>query len=257
LFGLLADKLLKFDVKHITMPLFTDKTALITGATKGMGLAIAEKLAEYGCNLVLSARNHESLETLKQRLEENHPGIIVQYFACDFADNEQLTGLIRWIEQQMPHLDILVNNVGIFRPVSLLNESDEDFNRQMQINYHTPHRLCRSVARNMCKNRKGHIFNISSIASRAPVSSAGTYTVTKYAIRGLTQVLRDEVRPHGVKVTEIIPGSTLTASWEGTTVAADQFILPTDIATAIVTCLQLSVGAHVDEIVIKPQYGNS
>lgn len=239
------------------MRLLTDQTALITGATKGMGLAIAEKLAEYGCNLLLSARNGETLETLKLRLEESHPGITVQHFACDFADNDQLTELISWIEQRVPQLNILVNNVGIFRPVSLLNESDEDFDLQMHINYHTPHRLSRSVARNMCRNGRGHIFNISSIASREPVSSAGTYTVTKYAVRGLTQVLRDEVRPHGVKVTEIIPGSTLTSSWEDTTVPADQFILPTDIAIAIVTCLQLSAGAHVDEIVIKPQYGNS
>jgi len=257
LFDLLADKLLNFDIKRIAMPLFTDKTALITGATKGMGLAIAEKLAECGCNLLLSARNRESLETLKIRLEESNPDITVQYFACDFGDNEQLTKLIHWVEERILRVDILVNNVGIFRPVSLLNESDEDFDLQMQINYRTPHRLSRSVARSMCKNRKGHIFNISSIASREPVSSAATYTVTKYAVRGLTQVLRDEVRPYGIKVTEIIPGSTLTASWEGTTVPADQFILPTDIATAIVTCLQVSVGAHVDEIVIKPQYGNS
>lgn len=239
------------------MRLLIDQTALITGATKGMGLAIAEKFAACGCNLLLSARNGEALETLKIRLQESHPGITVQHFACDFGHPEQLTQLIHWVKEQIHDVDILVNNVGIFRPVSLLNESDEDFDLQMRINYHTPHRLSRSIARAMCKNRKGHIFNISSIASREPVSSASTYTVTKYAVRGLTQVLRDEVRPHGVKVTEIIPGSTLTASWEGTTVSADQFILPTDIATAIVMCLQLSTGAHVDEIVIKPQYGNS
>lgn len=239
------------------MRLLIDQTALITGATKGMGLAIAEKLAECGCNLLLTARNSEALETLKIRLEESYPGISVQHVACDFGEREQLTKLIHWVEEQIPNLNILVNNVGIFRPVSLLNESDEDFDLQMRINYHTPHRLSRSIARIMCKNSRGHIFNISSIASREPVSSAATYTVTKYAVRGLTQVLRDEVRPHGVKVTEIIPGATLTASWEGTAIPADQFILPTDIATAIVMCLQLSAGAHVDEIMIKPQYGNS
>src|SRR5690606_10947954 len=239
------------------MRLLIDQTALITGATKGMGLAIAEKLAECGCNLLLCARNSETLETLKLRLEESYPDITVQHFACDFGDSEQLTKLIRWVEERIPDVDILVNNVGIFRPVSLLNETDEDFDLQMRINYHTPHRLSRSIARNMCENGRGHIFNISSIASREPVSSAATYTVTKYAVRGLTQVLRNEVRPHGVKVTEIIPGSTLTSSWEGTSVPADQFILPTDIATAIAACLQLSAGAHVDEIVIKPQYGNS
>src|SRR5690606_37940774 len=174
-----------------------NQTALITGATKGMGLAITQKLAECGYNLLLSARSSETLETLKLQLEKSFPGITVQHFACDFGDDEQLTKLIHWIEEQFPSLDILVNNVGIFRPISLLNESDEDFDLQMRINYHTPHRLSRSIARNMCKNGRGHIFNISSIASREPVSSAATYTVTKYAVRGLTQVLRNEVRPHG------------------------------------------------------------
>ena len=235
------------------MQLLINQTALITGATKGMGLAIAETFAAAGCNLLLIARHSETLETLKIRLEESNSNIQVRYFACDFGDRVQLTEFIRWVEEEIPDLDILVNNVGIFRPVSLLNESEEDFALQMRINYETPHRLSRTVARLMCENRKGHIFNISSIASREPVSAAGTYTVTKYAVRGLTQVLRDEVRPHGVKVTEIIPGSTLTASWEGTTVSPDDFIQPTDIATAVETCLRLSAGAHVEEIVVKPQ----
>ncbi len=238
------------------MPMLTDQTALITGATKGMGLAIAEKLAGQGCSLLLSARDNQALEALQTRLTTNNPGIHVHYFACDFSDRDQLTQLIDWVERICPHLDILINNVGIFRPVSVLDESDEDFELQMRINYQTPHRLSRAVGRLMRERRKGHIFNISSIASREPVSSAGTYTVTKYAVRGLTHVLRDELRPYGIKVTEIVPGSTLTSSWEGTTIPAERFILPADIANAIAACLEMSEGAHVDEVIVKPQYGN-
>ncbi len=234
----------------------TNQTALITGATKGIGLAVAERLAKLGCNLLLAARNREILESLKIQLEETNPGIQVQFFVCDFSDNTQLNELVQWIEHTAPQIDILVNNVGIFRPASILDESDQDFELQMHINYYTPHLLSRAVGRTMRKNRKGHIFNISSIASREPVSSAGTYTVTKYAVMGLTHILRDELRSYGVKVTEIIPGSTLTSSWEGTTIAVDQFVLPTDIAAAIVTCLHMSEGANVDEMVIKPKFGN-
>ncbi|WP_257666212.1 SDR family oxidoreductase [Parapedobacter tibetensis] len=238
------------------MSKLTNQTALITGATKGMGLAIAKKLAQLGCNLLLAARNSDALKALKVNLEKSTPNINVQYFVCDFSDRTQLDGLTQWVDQIAPHLDILINNVGIFHAVSILDESDEDFDLQMSINYYTPHLLSRSVARNMRRNSKGHIFNISSIASREPVSSAGTYTVTKYAVMGLTHVLRDELRPYGVKVTEIIPGSTLTSSWEGTAIPADQFVLPEDIAAAIATCLTMSEGANVDEIVIKPRYGN-
>src|SRR3546814_8983322 len=173
------------------------------------------------------------------------------YLACDFSEHEQLVKLIEWVEGQTANVDVLVNNVGIFKPVSVLEETNEDFHRQLQVNYITPHLLSRAVGRRMRQNRRGHIFNISSIASREPVSSAGTYTVTKFAVRGLTHVLREELRPHDVKVTEIIPGSTLTSSWEGTEIPAERFILPADIAEAVVTCLRLSDGATVEEIVIK------
>lgn len=233
----------------------THQTAIITGATKGMGLAITTRLAALGCNLLLTARNEEKLETLKTTLESQHAGIAVQYKACDVGDAGQLDGLITWLAD-MAAPDILVNNVGIFKPVSVLDETDDDFHRQLQVNYITPHLLSRAVGRRMRENRRGHIFNISSIASREPVASAGTYTVTKFAVRGLTHVLREELRPHDVKVTEIIPGSTLTSSWEGTEVPTGRFILPADIAEAIVTCLRMSDGANVEEIMIKPRYGN-
>ncbi len=238
------------------MPTLTNQTAFITGATKGMGLAIAEKLAASGCNLLLAARDEHALEALKMRLEGLNPGVAVDYSACDFADRAQQQRLVEWLENTAPHLDILVNNVGIFKPVSLLDETEEDFNEQLLVNYHTPHRLCRAVGRLMRRNGHGHIFNITSIASRKPVATAGTYTVTKFAVAGLTHVLRDELRPYGVKVTEVIPGATLTSSWEGTTIPSDQFILPEDIAEAIVTCLLLSGGANVDELVITPRLGN-
>ncbi|MGK6351864.1 SDR family oxidoreductase [Parapedobacter sp. DT-150] len=239
------------------MPALINQAALITGATKGMGHAIATKLASLGCHLFLSARDGQALEALKTHLEQEHPPIRIQYLACDLSDGDQLQQLVQWIERVAADVDILVNNVGIFRPVSLLDESDDDFRSQMQINYYAPHVLSRVVGRHMRRNRKGHIFNISSIASRQPVSSGGTYTVTKYAIRGLTHVLRDELRPHGVKVTEIIPGSTLTSSWEGTTIPADQFVQPGDIADAIAACLLMSEGANVDEMMIVPKFGNS
>ncbi|MFB2119469.1 SDR family NAD(P)-dependent oxidoreductase [Parapedobacter sp. 2B3] len=232
------------------------RIALITGATKGMGLAITNELAAMGCDLLLIARNTDELNTLKTTLESQHTGISVQYRACDVADAGQLGELIGWVNSLAAGPDILINNVGIFRPVSVLDETDEDFHQQLHVNYVTPHLLSRAVGRRMRENRRGHIFNISSIASREPVSAAGTYTVTKFAVRGLTHVLREELRSYDVKVTEIIPGSTLTSSWEGTEIPVDRFILPADIAAAIATCLRMSDGANVEEIRIKPRYGN-
>lgn len=221
-----------------------------------MGRAIAERLAGLGCNLLLTSRSTEDLEAFKQTLEDGNNRITIQYFACDAADTAQLDALLEWVDGMPTTPDILINNVGIFRPVSVLDETEADFGQQLQVNYVAPHRLSRAIGRKMRKNRHGHIFNISSIASREPVPDAGTYTVTKFAVRGLTHVLREELRPHQVKVTEIIPGSTLTSSWEGTDIPAGRFILPADIASAVVMCLGMSDGASMEEVVIKPRYGN-
>ena len=236
------------------MTQLSNKSAFITGATKGMGLAIAEKLAQHGYNLLLCARNEQELMQLKQRLEAQHAGIEINTYPCDVSQKQQVHALAEWASTQP--VDILINNVGIYKPVSILEESLEDHESQMQINFYTPYYLCQKLGRIMREKRRGHIINISSIASRAPVSAAGTYTVTKYALSGLTHVLRDELRAAGVKVTEIIPGSTLTSSWEGTTISDNRFVLPTDIAQAVFTCLTLSEGANVDELMVTPQQGN-
>src|SRR5690606_15965230 len=108
--------------------------------------------------------------------------------------------------------------------VSILNETDADFRDQLNLNYRAPHLICRAIGRLMRDQRRGHIINITSIASREPVPEAGSYTVTKYALMGLTHVLREELRGYGVHVTEIIPGSTLTSSWEGTDIPAERFV---------------------------------
>jgi len=238
------------------MSKLSGKTALITGATKGMGLAISEKLAGNGCNLYLTARDVEALNQLKKRLEATHQTIRIAVRACDLSNRRDIHELADWASGQKETPNILINNVGIYRPVSLLDETQEDHDAQMHVNYYATYCLSKGIGRIMRDNRNGHIINISSIASRVPVASAGTYTVTKFAIRGLTQVLRAELRPFGVKVTEIIPGSTRTASWQGTTLPDERFVLPEDIAEAVMTALTVSAGAGVEEIRITPTYGN-
>lgn len=233
----------------------SNNTALITGATKGMGLAIAETLAQNGYHLLLCARDTQALDRIQQRFKQSYPQVHVAYHTCDLSEKQQVHQLAQWAMNEGT-VDILINNAGMYRPVSILDESTEDYESQMQLNYYAPYYLSQAIGRSMRKNHRGHIINISSIASREPVASAGTYTVTKCAIRGLTQVLRDELQPFGVKVTEIIPGSTLTSSWEGTNIPSDRFVQPEDIAQVVLTALKMSNGANIDEIVIKPTYGN-
>lgn len=228
------------------------KSALITGASKGIGKAIALALAAEGYDLAICARNLTGLEELEREIQQINPSIQVFLMACDFSHETEIEKLAMWVEKKFPVLDVLVNNVGVYERVSLLKEGPDELGKHMQVNLNTPHYLSVYFGRIMRDAKKGHIFSITSIASRYPVKEAGSYTITKFALSGLTQVLREELRDFGVKVTEVIPSSTLTSSWEGTTIPAEQFIWPEDIAKIIVTCLSLSHGANIDEVVIKP-----
>jgi hypothetical protein len=176
--------------------------------------------------------------------------------ATDCADPAQVNAFADFVLQQFPQVDVLVNNAGIFTPGSVLDESEDVLAVQYQINFHTAYTLSKVFGRKMREVGSGHIINICSIAALNPVAEAGSYTVTKFALYGLTKVLRLELMQHNVKVTAILPGSTLTNSWEGTTISKDRFIAADDIANAVMYCLNASSGANPDEIIINPLEGS-
>ncbi|HWD88071.1 MAG TPA: SDR family oxidoreductase [Mucilaginibacter sp.] len=231
------------------------KNALITGATKGMGRAIAIAFAKEGVNLAICSRNEKKLAEFKQELLQVNAQIKVFTKAADGSDKEQLLQFAADTEKELGFIGIVVSSLGMFEPVSLLDESDGAFEKQMNTNLMPAYHLYRFFGKKMIAKREGHFFTICSVASLNLIASAGSYSLTKYALLGLTRLMRLETMPHGVKVTAVIPGSTLTNSWEGTTISPDRFILPEDIASAIINTYKMSVGANVEEILIRPTTG--
>ncbi|MEJ5964103.1 SDR family oxidoreductase [Pedobacter immunditicola] len=225
--------------------------ALITGATKGIGRAIALKLAEEGYNLSICARNEQELKDFAAQLESL--GVSVVYAAVDCADKDAVKRFCEFTVQELGDIDVLVNNVGAFLPGLLLDEEETNFDLQLQINLYAPYILSRFFGKIMRERASGHIFNICSVASKEIVTNAGSYSVTKSALFSLNNVLRQELTPYNVKVTAVLPGSTYTASWEGTVLPKEQFVQPEDIANTISTILKLSIGVNVDEVILKPQ----
>ena len=150
---------------------------------------------------------------------------------------------------------MLVNNVGLFTPVSLLDDETDSFDRMMHVNVYAAHYLSVFFGKQMRTRKSGHIFNICSVASLKPIANSGPYCVSKFASLGLTKVLREELMPHHVKVTAILPGATRTDSWEGTSLPNDRFVAPEDIASVVINCLNMTAGANVDEILIRPLQG--
>lgn len=229
--------------------------AVITGATKGMGKAIAVKLASAGYNLAICSRDQAEIDSLCQELMFENPSISVVGLNTNCADPIQVEAFADFVEQHFQRVDVLINNVGIFTPGSVLDEEDSNLITQFQINFHTAYALCKRFGKQMRQNKAGYIINICSIAALQPVAEAGSYTVTKIALLGLTKVLRLELMKHNVKVTAILPGSTLTGSWEGTSIAEERFISAEDVSNAVMYCLATSVGANPEEIIISPLSG--
>ena len=224
--------------------------ALITGASKGIGKAIAIELAKNGYNVAICARNEQHLAEVALILKGY--GVVVIAKKVDCSVKDEVVAFADEVLNKFEKLDVLVNNVGIFTPGSLLDEADEVFELQQQLNINAGYYFAKKAGLVMRKQRSGHIFNICSVASKTPVANAGSYSVTKAAMLSLNHVLRMELATHNVKVTAVIPGSTLTASWEGTPIESEKFVQPTDIAKSITHILSLSSGVNVDELILTP-----
>ncbi|WP_316818756.1 SDR family oxidoreductase [Pedobacter nyackensis] len=224
--------------------------AIITGATKGIGKAIAIRLAEHGYNLAICARNSQELERFADDLR--YTGAKILIWQADCSIKEEVYAFCNAVKEQMGTVDVLVNNVGTYLPGSLLDEADDVLQKQLDLNLNAAYYVSKYFGKMMRECQKGHIFNICSIASKAVVENGGSYSVTKSALLSLNDVLRAELSKYNVKVTAILPGSTLTSSWEGTDIPAERFVQPEDIASALYTILNLSKGVNVDEIVLKP-----
>ena len=229
--------------------------ALITGATKGMGRATAIAFATEGVNLAVCARNKADLDAFKTELLAVNPAIKVFTAVADGSNKTQLLNFAAEAEATLGAIHIVVNNLGTYSHTSILDDADDAFEKMMNTNLMPAYELYRYFGKKMIAAKHGHLFNICSVAALNPIAQAGAYSVTKAALLGLTRVMRIEMQPHNVKVSAIIPGSTLTDSWKGMEVDADTMVAPQDIASAIINIYKMSPGANVDEIIIKPTPG--
>ena len=188
-------------------------TVLITGASRGIGKAIAEIFAANGKNLFLSSRNEVALYKAMEELQTNYPSVSIKAKAFDLTDKQQAKDLGNWcLKYSVP--DIIVNNAGLFEPGSVHNEPEGVLESQLAINVSSAYHLTRTLLPKMMERRSGHIFNMCSIASLHAYHNGGAYSISKYAMHGFSKNLREEMKPYNIKVTAIHPGAVLTDSWE-------------------------------------------
>jgi 3-oxoacyl-[acyl-carrier protein] reductase len=224
--------------------------AVISGATKGVGKALAIALAKEGFSLALNARNKNDLEQLQSELLRNYSSNVFIYVG-DLSDKNTALDFSSKVLSEFKNIDVLINNVGKY-DLDKITDDGVDLDDMMKTNLNSAYYLTKHLSINMCKNGKGHIFNICSVLSLMPRSTAATYTISKHALKGFNDVLREEMREYGVKVTAIYPGSINTSSWEGIVAPKELFVQPDDIVNIVKTCLHTSKNANIEEIVIKP-----
>lgn len=231
---------------------------VITGASKGIGRATAEIFAANGHNLFLCSRGEVALYKAVEELMTRYPTVSVKAKPFDMSIKEEAIEFGNWcLATAVP--DVLVNNAGLFEPGSVYNEGDGVLESQLAVNLYSAYHLTRTVVPEMMKanaRTHKHIFNLCSTASITAYKNGGAYSISKFALYGFSKNLREEMKPHGIKVTHVIPGAVLTDSWSGTQLDPSRFIDPADIAKLIYAASQLSFRACVEEIVIRPQGGD-
>jgi short-subunit dehydrogenase len=228
---------------------------VITGASKGIGKAVATAFAQKGYTLLLCSRGETALYDTVAALQTAYPDATIKARPTDMSNEADVHAFAAWcLEKGTP--DIIINNAGHFVPGSIYNEAPGTLATMIESNLYSAYHLTRALLAPMMAAKKGHIFNICSIASLHAYANGGSYSISKFALAGFTKNLREELKPHGIKVTGVYPGAVYTASWDGSGVDPKRIMEASDVATMIVAAASLSDAAVAEDIVLRPQLGD-
>ncbi|MEE9554932.1 MAG: SDR family oxidoreductase, partial [candidate division Zixibacteria bacterium] len=183
-----------------------NKRIIITGASKGIGRAIAESLAAFGAKLFLTARDQDQLESLKAELISR--GCDLDFAVADLRDADQVSSMFQSAIEFLGGIDVLINNAGLGIKADVADMSLADWDRTMQVNLRAVFLLSQLASKKMIAQRSGYIINIGSGASQTPISGFASYCASKYGLLGFSESLGLELRGHNIKVSIILPGST-------------------------------------------------
>ncbi len=226
------------------------KSAVVTGASRGIGRAIALRLAEEGNNVFIFGRDVEALKKVKEEITAKN--VICEYFSGDVSDTDFVNVSIDKILNDHKKIDILINNAGIGIFKKFVDSTLEDFQKQMDVNIYGVYNFTKAVINQMIERRSGYIINISSLAGKNSFATGTMYAATKHALMGFTRSLMLEVRESGVKVAAVCPGSVDTEFFTGHRMDNPKILQADDIAEAVSVILRLPENALISEIDIRP-----
>lgn len=233
-----------------TQPL-AGQVAVVTGAGRGIGAAIAGKLAELGARTVLCGRTRAALETTAAAIQNNgHQCSIIE---CDVTDLASVTSLADRVQRTFNRLDILVNNAGIMEPQLPLHElAPEAWDRTMNTNLRGVYYMIRGFAPLMIRAQSGHIINISSLAGKNALPGGAAYAASKWGLNGLSYSVAEELRVHNIRVAVICPGSVNTDLSPHEGKKTERMLQASDVAHAVAMLVTQAPQSFASEILLRP-----
>jgi 3-oxoacyl-[acyl-carrier protein] reductase len=235
-----------------TNPSLKSKVAIVTGAGRGIGRAIALALGRGGARVALAARSDGEIRSVAEEIRAQDGDALA--LAVDLSRDDDIERLVKQTAKEWGPVDILINNAGWGKTASVVNSRVEDWDRTFQINLRAPMVLSRLVLPAMIERKSGAIINIGSISSKAGTANTSAYSASKFGILGFTQSLFEEVREYGVKVAIILPGFVDTPLIPvNRRLDRSRMIQPRDIADAVMYVLTTPATACPVEMTIRPQ----
>ena len=231
------------------------KFIVVTGGTKGIGRAILDKFASAGFDVCTCARNAKDLDSWKDETARQF-SVQAHAFRADMSQRAEVQRFTEFVAGLQLGVDVLVNNAGYFTPGLVTEEKEGALESMIESNVYSAYYTTRGLVPAMKQHRQGHIFNMCSIASIKAYPNGGSYAISKFALLGFSKVLREELKPFGIRVTAVLPGATRTASWDGVDLPEDRFMKVEDVADTIFAAHQLSGRSVVEEVLIRPLLGD-
>jgi 3-oxoacyl-[acyl-carrier protein] reductase len=224
--------------------------AVVTGAGQGIGRAISLRLAGIGACVVLVARDLGRIDSVRTEIEA--AGGVAESASCDLLHPVAIAALGARIHQTYGRCDILVNNAGIGNQGLPLHQTPvSDWDMLMATNLRGPYLMIQAFAPMMIAARRGHIVNISSLAGKNPLPNGAAYSASKWGLNGLTYSVAEELRPYGIRVAAVAPGSVNTHFGAGAKDPATK-IQPEDIASIVAMLVTQAPQSFISEVLVRP-----
>jgi len=227
--------------------------AIITGASSGIGQAIARQLASEGWQIATATRHEESISVIKSDLTKRHPQHIEPIvMKADLSEPSALETFLSIIELSWDCPDLIICNVGIFSPDTPSTLKIEELQHQIEINAFSAIRMCNHYVPKFKEAQKGMIIFTGTILNLEPRTEAASYTLSKGLLNSYAIMLADELRSSKIRVSRIQPGSVSTPTWGTEPVPHENFVQPEDIAIGVSWMVNLPKTTWVEELIIRP-----